>query len=51
MDELYGPYYFRLTVLDQPGVLAAVAGILSKYEISIESVIQKGGKRSGPWRW
>ena len=47
MDELYGPYYFRLTVLDQPGVLATVAGILSKYEISIESVIQKGRKKVG----
>jgi homoserine dehydrogenase len=47
MDELYGPYYFRLTVLDQPGVLAAIAGILSKYEISIESVIQKGRKKVG----
>jgi homoserine dehydrogenase len=47
MDELYGPYYFRLTVLDQPGVLSKVAGILSKYEISIESVIQKGRKKVG----
>ncbi|MDD2464372.1 MAG: homoserine dehydrogenase [Desulfobulbus sp.] len=47
MDELYGPYYFRLTVLDQPGVLSTVAGILSKYEISIESVIQKGRKKIG----
>nr|WP_321466572.1 homoserine dehydrogenase [uncultured Desulfobulbus sp.] len=47
MDELYGPYYFRLTVLDQPGVLATVAGILSKHEISIESVIQKGRKKTG----
>ncbi len=47
MDELYGPYYFRLTVLDQPGVLSAIAGILCKYEISIESVIQKGRKKIG----
>lgn len=47
MEELYGPYYFRVTVLDQPGVLASIAGILSKYEISIESVIQKGRKKSG----
>ncbi len=47
MDELCGPYYFRLTVLDQPGVLSTVAGILSKYEISIESVIQKGRKKTG----
>jgi homoserine dehydrogenase len=47
MDELCGPYYFRLTVLDQPGVLSTVAGILSKHEISIESVIQKGRKKTG----
>ncbi|MBM9537829.1 homoserine dehydrogenase [Desulfobulbus alkaliphilus] len=47
MEELYGPYYFRLTVLDQPGVLARISGILSRYEISIESVIQKGRKKVG----
>jgi homoserine dehydrogenase len=47
MDELYGPYYFRCTVLDQPGVLAKISGILSKYDISIESVIQKGRKKVG----
>ncbi|NLX18383.1 MAG: homoserine dehydrogenase [Desulfobulbus sp.] len=47
MDELYGPYYFRCTVLDQPGVLASIAGILAKHEISIESVIQKGRKSVG----
>ncbi|WP_310600333.1 homoserine dehydrogenase [Desulfobulbus sp.] len=47
MDELCGPYYFRCTVLDQPGVLALVAGILAKHEISIESVIQKGRKEIG----
>ncbi|MGI6657089.1 MAG: homoserine dehydrogenase [Desulfobulbus sp.] len=47
MNELFGPYYFRLSVQDRPGVLAAVAGILSKYEISIESVIQKGRKQDG----
>lgn len=47
MDELYGPYYFRCTVLDQPGVLSTISGILSKYDISIESVIQKGRKKTG----
>ena len=47
MEELYGPYYFRLTVLDQPGVLARISGILSRYEISIESVTQKGRKKVG----
>ena len=41
MADLYGSYYFRFTVRDQPGVLASIAGILSRHEISIESVIQK----------
>ncbi len=47
MDELQGPYYFRFTVQDQPGVLAKIAGILSEHDISIESVIQKGRRESG----
>jgi len=42
MSELTCPYYFRVTVLDQPGVLSAISGILGKYNISIKSVIQKG---------
>ena len=45
--ELRGPYYFRFTVLDRPGVLAGIAGILSEQGISIRSVIQKSGKESG----
>jgi homoserine dehydrogenase len=41
-------YYLRFQVLDQPGVLAAIAGILGQHQISIESVIQKGrGHESG----
>lgn len=35
-------YYLRFQVLDQPGVLASIAGILGQHDISIESVIQKG---------
>ena len=33
-------YYLRLLVQDHPGVLAEVAGILGKHDISIASVIQ-----------
>jgi len=47
MEELYGPYYLRCTVLDQPGVLSNISGILSRHDISIESVIQKGRKKIG----
>ena len=31
-----------MTALDKPGVLSTISGILGKYSISIESVIQKG---------
>ena len=48
MEDLRCPYYFRIFAQDKPGVLSAVSGILSKHEISIESVIQKGRKQSGP---
>lgn len=41
MDKLRCPYYFRFTTLDKPGVLSTIAGILGKYNISIESVVQK----------
>jgi homoserine dehydrogenase len=36
-----GRFYLRMTVEDHPGVLAEIAGILGKHEISIASVIQR----------
>lgn len=42
ISEVVCKYYLRFQVLDQPGVLAAIAGILGNHGISIESVIQKG---------
>jgi len=47
MEALVGPYYFRITALDQPGVLSAIAGILGQHDISIESVMQKGRREKG----
>ena len=35
-------FYLRVTALDQPGVLSAVAGILAGHGISVASMIQKG---------
>ena len=35
-------YYLVLSVLDQPGVLAAVAGVFAEHDISIASVRQEG---------
>ncbi len=36
------PYYVRLMVVDQPGVLASVTSILQRFNISIEGLLQKG---------
>ncbi len=41
MDEIVSRYYIRLSVLDQPGVLAAIGGILGDHKVSIASVVQK----------
>jgi len=48
MEQITGPYYFRMSVADEPGVLARIAGILGENGISIESVIQKKRQESGP---
>lgn len=42
MDDVVSEYYVRFQVSDQPGVLAAIAGILGEQSISIASVIQHG---------
>jgi Homoserine dehydrogenase len=38
--RLAGRYYLRFTVEDRPGVLAEIAGVLGRHQISIASVIQ-----------
>ncbi|MBW2688488.1 MAG: homoserine dehydrogenase [Deltaproteobacteria bacterium] len=40
MEQIVTSYYLRFTVKDSPGVLAQIAGVLGKYEISIESMVQ-----------
>lgn len=37
-------YYLRFEVREQPGVLALVAGILGKHDVSIEQMFQSGGE-------
>jgi homoserine dehydrogenase len=41
MDDLVSEYYLRFMVVDRPGVLAKIAGILGQHDISIASVLQK----------
>ncbi len=45
MEDVYSSYYFRFSVLDKPGVLSRISGILGAHHISIKSVIQKGRKK------
>jgi homoserine dehydrogenase len=42
MDEVLSEYYLRFSVLDKPGVLSKISGVLGRHNISIASVIQKG---------
>lgn len=47
MAEVRTRYYLRLSLLDQPGVLARVATILGAHRISIASMIQKEQREGG----
>jgi homoserine dehydrogenase len=40
IDQIISKYYLRISVLDQPGVLAQIAGVLGELNIGISSVIQ-----------
>jgi homoserine dehydrogenase len=40
-DDMHSEYYLRFMVVDRPGVLARIAGILGQHDISIASVIQR----------
>jgi len=41
IDDLVSEYYLRFMVVDRPGVLARISGILGAHDISIASVIQR----------
>ena len=42
MDNVESSWFMRLSVKDEPGVLATIAGLLGNQDVSIESVIQEG---------
>ena len=42
MDEMTGQYYILLRVEDRPGVLAEIAGVFGREDVSIKSVWQEG---------
>jgi homoserine dehydrogenase len=42
IDETASQFYISLDVMDQPGVLAAIAGVFGTHDVSIQSMQQKG---------
>jgi homoserine dehydrogenase len=42
MEHHVGCHYLRLMVVDRPGVIADVTGVLRDYAISLESMLQRG---------
>lgn len=47
MDDLTMKYYIRFPVADRSGVLAAMAGVFAKHNVSVHSVLQRGQKKNG----
>ncbi|MBR5260427.1 MAG: homoserine dehydrogenase [Eggerthellaceae bacterium] len=47
VEDLSMKYYIRFPVADRPGVLAAMAGIFAKHNVSVHSVLQRGQKEDG----
>ncbi len=41
MEKVANPYYIRLLVADQPGVLAAIAAAFAAQQVSLRTVVQK----------
>lgn len=42
MERRVGAYYLRLMVVDRPGVIADVTGVLRDHSVSLESMLQRG---------
>ena len=42
VQDIVSAFYLHLEVADEPGVLAAVAGVLAEHGVSVKSVVQRG---------
>lgn len=47
VEDLKMKYYIRFPVADRSGVLAAMAGVFAKHNVSVHSVLQRGKKKDG----
>lgn len=46
MSAHAGGYFIRLTVVDKPGTMASITARMAQQDISLESIVQKGGRKS-----
>jgi len=46
MEEIETAYYLRMSVINQPGVMASIATIFGHSGISIDTILQKGSGQS-----
>lgn len=51
IGELRCAHYLKIPAIDQPGVFAEVAEVLSRHAISIEAVIQRPPPKAGDAAW
>ena len=42
-EHLVAPHYVRFVVSDRPGIIEALAGTFSKFNVNIDSVLQEPG--------
>ena len=47
VNDVVSKSYIRLLAKDEPGVLAGITRILGEHHVSVESIIQRGGRSSG----
>jgi len=47
IQDIHTRYYLRFSAVDKPGVLAKIAGVLGRHQISIHSVVQRGRRTRG----
>ena len=47
IQDIQTRYYLRFSAVDKPGVLAQIAGVLGRHQISIHSVVQRGRRSRG----
>jgi len=47
ISELETSYYLRVRVMDKPGAMAQISGVLARHNISINSMLQTGQRNEG----